>query len=87
MATLPVSWPAAIGVEQPVLEIDGAAASGFLCHLPSAVARRSASAFNGPSAIQRIRMIPGERKDQYRRKFLRDTGSVAPARVSVLNTE
>jgi len=30
-------------------------------------------------------MIPGERKDQYRRKFLRASASVAIARVSVLN--
>jgi hypothetical protein len=32
-------------------------------------------------------MIPGERNDQWRRKFLRAAASVAIARVSVLKME
>ena len=32
-------------------------------------------------------MIPGERKDQYRRNLVRASGSVAMARVSVLKTD
>jgi hypothetical protein len=50
-------------------------------------ARASASIFSGPSAIQRIRTIPGDRHDQYRRNRRRASGSVASARVSVRKTD
>src|SRR5439155_25179616 len=35
----------------------------------------------------RITIIPGDRNDQYRRNFLRASGSVVLARVSVRNTD
>src|SRR5207244_2562142 len=49
----------------------------------AARARRSASAFNGPSNIHRITMMPGDAKDQYRRNFARAVGLVVATRVSV----
>ncbi len=43
----------------------------------------SASALTAVSDIQRITMMPGERKDQYRRNFALAVGSVVAALVSV----
>jgi hypothetical protein len=44
-------------------------------------------AFNGPSDIHRIKMMPDETSDQYRRNFARAAGSVVATRVSVRNTD
>jgi hypothetical protein len=38
---------------------------------------------SGASSARRINQIPGEKKDQYRRKRARATASVAVTRVSV----
>ncbi len=50
-------------------------------------ARRSASALSGPSDNHRIRIMPGEKNDQYHRKRARAAASVDTTRVSVLNRD
>jgi hypothetical protein len=68
-------------------KVGGGAAHDRAGSIDPLSARRSASAFNGLREAQRITMMPGERNDQYRRNFERDTGLVATARVSVRKTE
>src|SRR5262245_42519269 len=53
----------------------------------TSLARRSASALTGCKATHRMVMMPGERRDQYRRNLIRAVASVATARVSVRNIE
>jgi hypothetical protein len=50
-------------------------------------ARRSASVFSSPSMTRRIRMIPGEKRAQYHRNFVRAAWSVVVTRVSVRKIE
>jgi hypothetical protein len=50
-------------------------------------ARRSASRFSGRSDNHRMVDTPGDTKAQYLRNLARATGSVATARVSVMNID
>src|SRR5262245_11843617 len=51
------------------------------------IQRRSASVFTAGSITLRMAAMPGERNAQYRLNFLRDSTSVATARVSVRNID